>query len=70
MQFFTSVREASWDSAEICSTPRTWSTRPPRGRKGRPSVGAVRLPDVPVADVRCRVFRARPAEQIAMSFAP
>ncbi|MGC4789627.1 mandelate racemase/muconate lactonizing enzyme family protein [Micromonospora sp. DT178] len=38
-------------------------------RAGRP-VDTVRLPDVPVADVRCRVFRARPAEQIAMSFAP
>ncbi|MER7166055.1 mandelate racemase/muconate lactonizing enzyme family protein [Micromonospora sp. NPDC000207] len=28
------------------------------------------LPDVPVAAVRCRVLRARPDEQIAMSFAP
>ncbi|HEY0696882.1 MAG TPA: mandelate racemase/muconate lactonizing enzyme family protein [Micromonospora sp.] len=31
---------------------------------------AVRLPDVPVTDLRCRVFRVRPAERIAMSFAP
>ncbi|MEU4779888.1 mandelate racemase/muconate lactonizing enzyme family protein [Micromonospora sp. NPDC023633] len=42
---------------------------PAAGRADRP-VDTVRLPDVPVADVRCRVFRARPAEQIAMSFAP
>ncbi|MEU4772664.1 mandelate racemase/muconate lactonizing enzyme family protein [Micromonospora sp. NPDC023644] len=42
---------------------------PAAGPAGRP-VDTVRLPDVPVADVRCRVFRARPAEQIAMSFAP
>ncbi|SCL32449.1 L-alanine-DL-glutamate epimerase [Micromonospora pallida] len=33
-----------------------------------PVIGA--LPDAPVADVRCRVFRARPDELIAMSFAP
>ncbi|NES31661.1 mandelate racemase/muconate lactonizing enzyme family protein [Micromonospora terminaliae] len=30
----------------------------------------VTLPDAAVTDVRCRVFRARPTEQIAMSFAP
>ncbi|WBB76023.1 mandelate racemase/muconate lactonizing enzyme family protein [Micromonospora sp. WMMD1128] len=38
-----------------------------------PAVGrsrAVALPDAAVVDVRCRVFRARPAERIAMSFAP
>lgn len=33
-------------------------------------LGSVTLPDSPVADVRCRVFRARPDEAIAMSFAP
>ena len=31
---------------------------------------AVALPDAAVTDVRCRVFRARPGEAIAMSFAP
>ncbi|KXK62796.1 hypothetical protein AWW66_06315 [Micromonospora rosaria] len=30
----------------------------------------VALPDAPVTAVRCRVLRARPAEDIAMSFAP
>ncbi|MEU2611017.1 mandelate racemase/muconate lactonizing enzyme family protein [Micromonospora sp. NPDC007271] len=35
-----------------------------------PSRDAVRLPGIPVTDVRCRVFRVRPTEPIAMSFAP
>ncbi|WKU05572.1 mandelate racemase/muconate lactonizing enzyme family protein [Micromonospora sp. HUAS LYJ1] len=35
-----------------------------------PETRPVTLPDAAVTDVRCRVFRARPTEQIAMSFAP
>ncbi|MFI6228397.1 mandelate racemase/muconate lactonizing enzyme family protein [Micromonospora echinospora] len=41
----------------------------PDSRGGVPRT-AGRLPDAPVAEVRCRVFRARPDELIAMSFAP
>ncbi|MGW5666385.1 mandelate racemase/muconate lactonizing enzyme family protein [Micromonospora sp. NPDC003776] len=32
--------------------------------------GVAVLPDADVVDVRCRIFRARPTEAIAMSFAP
>ncbi|WP_236647634.1 mandelate racemase/muconate lactonizing enzyme family protein [Micromonospora sicca] len=41
--------------------------------KAAPSAAETRvvtLPDAAVAEVRCRVFRARPTEPIAMSFAP
>ncbi|TYC20528.1 mandelate racemase/muconate lactonizing enzyme family protein [Micromonospora sp. MP36] len=41
--------------------------------KAAPSATGTRvvtLPDAKVVDVRCRVFRARPTEPIAMSFAP
>ncbi|MBL7259472.1 mandelate racemase/muconate lactonizing enzyme family protein [Paractinoplanes lichenicola] len=35
-----------------------------------PAPATTALPDAPVTAVRCRVFRARPGEAIAMSFAP